>query len=239
MKTSLKTTTFIIIVITLFTFGTCTHFQMLSSDVLSMYKKSSDSLQTYKNKDSLNVTKISVLESAKTSQFLELKTKDSTIIKLQNTVEQYKKQLKKPGSTVAIINTETVIDTMYVTETVVDSSNCLKLPYTREIKTKWLYLDYTINSDSTSMFLKTTDELEFVLGEERKGLFKKPVKFAQVTNNNPFSSTKDLRVYQVKDNSKKRNFALSPGIMYGYTIDGTRTIMIGATLTPERFKIRF
>jgi len=27
--------------------------------------------------------------------------------------------------------------------------------------------------------------------------------------------------------------------MYGYTIDGTRTLMVGATLTPEKFKIRF
>ncbi len=217
--------------------STCDNNKLQESN--DMYVNINDSLKVYKDKDGLNVAKISVLESTKASQFLELKAKDSTIIKLQSLVEQYKKQLKKPGSTVAIINTETIIDTMFVTKTVVDSSNCLKLPYTREIKTKWLYLDYTINSDSTSMFLKTTDELEFVLGEERKGLFKKPVKFAQVTNNNPFSSTKDLRVYQVKDNSKKHNFALSPGIMYGYTVDGTRTIMIGATLTPERFKIRF
>lgn len=225
-----------IIVISLL--GTLVRYNSVLTERNNLYIGALDSIQTLKDKDGLNVSRIAVLESEKVATFIKLQNQNKTTQELQGLVDKYKKQLGKTG-VATIIKTEIKYDTIFQTEKVVDSLNCLPLPYERTIINEWVTLSYKIEKDSTAVYLKSRDELEFIIGEEKKGIFKKPVPFAQVTNKNIFSTTKDLRVYRVTDSRKRYTFALSPGISYGLDINGNQNVLIGVSLTPEKFKIRF
>lgn len=190
-----------------------------------------DTLLNYKGKDGENRARISQFQTDKVSDFLKLKTKDEEVIYLQSQVKKYKKELGNSGS-VTVVESEG--DYAVTVPTVVKPTADPKFPtYEGDSKDKfgdWAHITSVSNKDSTSYTLKTKDKFTLVLGSEPTGFLglgkRKP--FADVTNENPYSTTKKLRSYEVTPERKGR-FKVTAGGMGGFTFLNGQTGW-GATL---------
>ena len=174
-------------------------------------------LITWKDKDSLNKAKIEVIKTQKTKDFLNLKTKDSIIIELQNEVKENKKKLKQSGSSVTIFETKS--DIKHKSETQVVARDTIKNYIFPEYKSninldEWVVGNVIANRDSTMLDIKIKNSYSIVIGSEKQGLFKKTKPYVEVTNKNPFSETESLRTYQVSLPRQKR-FSLGISVNYG------------------------
>lgn len=190
-----------------------------------------DSLSILKMKDSTETAKIQSLTTSKTQDFLKIKTQDSTIIVLQDVVKQYKDKLKVGGSAV-VVRGETNIESSgptIIEHTSYDSVDRPIFPvYKATINNKWYTIKTKADKDSTHIDLKIINSYDVVIGKE-KGKW-----FANVTNHNPYSSTKSMRAYNVeteKVRQKRVNLAIFGG--YGYNLQGTvkSTPLIGVGLS--------
>ena len=160
---------------------------------------STDSIEYYKNQYNQTVARIGVIEASSAEALLKLENKkDSELTKLQDLISRYKKELKKPGSSATIIETETVFDTIYL-----DTVNRDKLVYidsiNNTISNKWITTKYGWKKDSTFYHLKIRDEYDAVIGYDNN----KP--FADITSHNPYSSVKTIRSFNVKIPPEKKN----------------------------------
>lgn len=185
---------------------------------VEMYNNLQDSLKTFKNKNGQLVNKISVLESSNSKYFLDLKTKDSTVLKLQELVKTYKKKLNNPGGTAIVIERETKIDTFIKKEVeFVEIQGKIYLKDT--LKNKWITNIYERRGDSSIWNLQTRDDLSIAIVED------KGRKYAEVTNHNPYSNTKNLRLWQFSESEKKKkNWGI--GIQAGYGISASPGIKV-------------
>ena len=193
-----------------------------------------DSLQTWKDKNGIQNTKIQILETYKLKTFTELSTTNKTLLELQEIVKENSKLLKKRGSA-TIIRTETKFDTVTNTIVIKDSTGTT---YKGSYKDEWLDIESTSNEDSTSYKLKTFSKLSLILGEERQGLFKKSKPYAIVKDENPYTNITDMRTYQVALPKIKR-FIIGPSAGYGImlTPDGVKSgIILGGTVTYNLIK---
>ena len=181
-----------------------------------------DTLKTWKDKDSLSHTKIQIIETKRTKDFLSLQSKDEEIIKLQKTVKQYEKQIKNQGS-VTNFASETKITTK---DSLVTDSVCGKCSFYFSNSNPWFSVDASIyptktpNQLSLSLDLKVKNEYSVIVGEEKQGLFRKPKPFVEVLNHNPYSETKSLRTYQVSNNVRVKKFGIGPNISAGLNDKG-------------------
>ena len=181
-----------------------------------------DTLQTWKDKDSLSHTKIQIIETERTKDFLSLQSKDEEIIKLQKTVKQYEKQIKNQGS-VTNFTSETKIITK---DSLVTDSVCGKCSFYFSNSNPWFSVDASVyptetpNQLNLSLDLKVKNEYSVIVGEEKQGLFKKPKPFVEVLNHNPYSETESLRTYQVSNNVRVKRFGIGPNISVGFNDKG-------------------
>ena len=181
-----------------------------------------DTLKTWKDKDSLSHTKIQIIETERTKDFLSLQSKDEEIIKLQKTVKQYEKQIKNQGS-VTNFTSETKIITK---DSLVTDSVCGKCSFYFSNSNPWFSVDASIyptktpNQLNLSLDLKVKNEYSVIVGEEKQGLFKKPKPFVEVLNHNPYSETKSLKTYQVSNNVRVKRFGIGPNISVGFNDKG-------------------
>jgi hypothetical protein len=182
-----------------------------------------DTLKTYRGKDNLNRSKISVLETGNVKSFLDLKSKDKEIIALQEIVNKYKKQLSKPGSSATrFISTTTIKDTVgTVNQSLTPISNLndsIFIHYNLSLKddngVEWVYGSAIADNKYLLLDQKIVNEYSVIIGSESQGWFKRPKPFVEVLNHNPFSETTSLRTYRVTQNSVKR-FGVGPGVYYG------------------------
>ncbi len=178
---------------------------------ISLYEVSQQELVTYKDKNGDLVSKIQIMETTSTKMFLDLKTKDSTILSLQQLVKDNKKLLKKRGSAV-VIKTETKVEEVVKTE-IVEVPGDLPI-YKSEKNTPWYNIKSTSTKDSTSYSFKVFSDLQLVLGEERQGLFKPKKFYGIIKDKNPYTNIKDMKVYTVSP-SKPKRFGVGPYIGYG------------------------
>lgn len=171
-------------------------------------------LVVWKDKDSLNHAKITVIETSNTKTLLEIQSKDSTIQELQETVKKFEKKLKDRGN-VSVVDNTTEVSVTVPTEVEKDSADAPV--YKSDINLdNWIFAHTVANKDSTSLSIKVRNKYAIIIGEEPQGWFKKPIPFAEVINYNPYTETKSLRTYQVTV-PKPKKFGL--GIMAGYMLD--------------------
>lgn len=180
---------------------------------VEMYEKLQDSIISFKNKNGQLVNKISVLESSNYKTFLEIKSKDSTVLWLQKEVEKYKKKLNTPGGTAVVIDRETDVDTIYKKEIqYVEVQGKIYLKDT--LQNKWITNIYERRGDSSLWKLRVKDEFSIAIIED------KGKKFAEITNNSPYSDTKNIRVWQFSGEKKKpKRVGLGVHAGYGLTAD--------------------
>ncbi len=172
---------------------------------VELYNSITDTVKFYKNKDSLNVAKIQVMQTDKESDFLKIKNLTGTNLELQNLIRNKDKEIKDLN-TALIHKDETVyIDTlrMYYPiggNTIIFSQSVLL----DTINNKWINAKYGFNRGFSYLDLKVYNEYQITIGYEGGNLFKKGTPYGIVTNMNPYTSTKDMRVYQVSVPKQKR-----------------------------------
>ena len=210
------------------------HAETKLAETNSLYEKLEDSLTTWKDKEGNFKAKISVLESEKTEAFLKLHTSDSTVLRLQDLVSKYKKQLDRKGSA-TIINTDADIDLTEPTIVYIDSTKPCEPIYESKFEimgtgkykdTKWVWGIINASKDSTTIGMRFHEEIDVVIGEEKTGFLGlgKPKPFAEVTLHNPFNKVTTLKTYSKSTITPKR-FGVGPTLAYG----------IGSGFTPQVF----
>lgn len=186
------------------------YFQLIKTkneiiNIENFEKVLNDSIKFYKNKNNENVAKIKVFETEKLKDFIKIKTKDSVVTELQKQLRKNKKFLKKQGS---ITKFSTITKVKIVEKTIVKNNN-----YTSQFNlNNWVYGNSFASKDSTVLNFKIKNEYLVLIGREKKGWFKSQP-FAEITNKNPYSEIKTLRVYQLSLPRKKR-FSFGPIISY-------------------------
>jgi len=167
-----------------------------------------DSVQVKIDKYRDRVYEISQLRTQTPKIFLDLKTDDKTILKLQAEVEKYKNQIKE-GSSVTIFSTGTQIDTTLSVKHNEDGSLSA-----HATDGKWYSVNNRIDERgvSTTSLQVNNDYSVAVVEEGDKDVVK-------ITNNNPYSTEGEIRAYT---NLPKRDKKVSVGVGLGYSpIDGT------------------
>lgn len=175
-----------------------------------------DTITQYRNKHGQQVITISVLQGEREQDFLNLKSKDSTINKLQKVVKTYKGKLQSAtvastettdsGKTVTIVKHDTVY---------IDGVTELKPVYSTSWSERWSEGSIEAHFDSIYRSIKTKNEFTFTHVVKRN-LFKKDVLKVEMTNLNPNTVTTELRSYSVK--MPKKRFYVGLGCTYGYSL---------------------
>lgn len=158
---------------------------------------------------------IEVLQLKNKKQLLQLKTSDSTIIKLQELVDKYKGELNSAiilsnitsvkGSDITIITKENIINGLDTTEII---------SYETSWSNKWEEGYIKATQDSIIRDIRIKNEFEIVIGNEKRKMFKKGLYEIKIVNLNPNTYTKEIKTFQVK----KENPRFSLGIQLGYGI---------------------
>ena len=202
----------------------------------NLLEAQTDSLLTYQDKYGRQVTKTTTFQADNAQLFLQLKSKDSTTRVLQKLVKKYKSELAKGGS-ITILEGSTTLDTIQVTDTIwladLDSGFVLA----DSIHNEWVTLDYGFKfkegfTDSSYASLKVRNSYSIVIGEEKQGFLglgkRKP--FVEVTNLNPYTQTKNLKTFEVKDDRKKK-WVIGPqlGLTLGQSFQLIPTVGAGVT----------
>lgn len=172
---------------------------------VELYNSITDTVKFYKNKDSLNVAKIQVMQTDKESDFLKIKNLTGTNLELQNLIKDKDKKIKDLN-TALIHKDETVyIDTLRIYypiggDTIIFSQSVLL----DTINNKWINAKYGFNKGLSYLDLKVYNEYQITIGYEGGNLFKKGTPYGIVTNMNPYTLPIDMRVYQVSVPKQKR-----------------------------------
>ncbi len=183
-----------------------------------------DSTRTYKNKYGEQVARNQVLVIKDFNNFSKLKSKDQSIIELQNLVQRYKTDLKK-ASGIVYIKGETKIDTVYKTQ-VLTRDSVGNPTYGFEDNNKWYKLRGRVNYDSTKIEIDIHNEYLIILKNKREGLFRlTPV--VDVINQNPYSSTTDVKSIKIDDKRKTSRGGIGFSFGYGITNDAKPRGYIG------------
>jgi len=172
---------------------------------VELYNSITDTVKFYKNKDSLNVAKIQVMQTDKESDFLKIKNLTGTNLELQNLIKDKDKKIKDLNTALIHKNETVYIDTlrMYYPiggDTIIFSQSVLL----DTINNKWINAKYGFNKGFSYLDLKVYNEYQITIGYEGGNLFKKGTPYGIVTNMNPYTLPIDMRVYQVSVPKQKR-----------------------------------
>jgi hypothetical protein len=205
----------VIVLIFMMLLQECEHIRELEKTTTLHEIMMSDTIVKYRNKEGVLFAKTQVLKAENTKAFTDIKSKDSTIQKLQNLVVEYKRKLKEPGSTAIVISTEGEASGQTATVVTVDPDCPDANPtYTGLYDFNgWVWGEVIANKDSIGVSVRYRDEFSVVIGEEG-GFLKKKKPFALITSKNPYTDIKEYKTFQVEAPPPKR-FSVGPGLMFG------------------------
>lgn len=156
-----------------------------------------------------NESRIIRYEGVTKEDLLSLRSNDSVLIQLQNSIKKYEKEISKVNSSITVIqgNTHTITKVPTIVEVPVVGDYPI---YRSKDSTKWYQVSTVATKDSILNDIKFINKHNVILGYEKVGLFKyKP--FVAVEDLNPYSQTTGLQSYSVTDKGK-------PKISLGYHI---------------------
>lgn len=156
-----------------------------------------------------NESRITRYEGVTKEDLLSLRSNDSVLIQLQNSIKKYEKEISKVNSSITVIqgNTHTITKVPTIVEVPVVGDYPI---YRSKDSTKWYQVSTVATKDSILNDIKFINKHNVILGYEKVGLFKyKP--FVAVEDLNPYSQTTGLQSYSVTDKGK-------PKISLGYHI---------------------
>ena len=181
---------------------------------IELYEAITDSLHTYRNKDGLNVSYIKTMETKSAKDFLDIKNLTGYNLKLQNLIASQGKDISRLRTALVLANETQFVDTIrdfypIGGDTIIFSQSVL----IDSISNNWINASWGCKRGKSILQVKTFDELSIVIKDSKKG------QYAEVTNLNPYSSTKEMRVFNVATpKQKKRGLGYSFGVAghYGY-----------------------
>jgi len=201
-----KVKTIVIVILVFFVLRGCKE----ENELYSLYEASNSELLKEINEKGQEKTRRVFLEAENKEVLEELKTKDSTLLKLKKLVESYKGKLE---SAVVVSNNTKVITklkTVVIHDTTrIDSEYPIYKGY---FKNKWEVVEITAKKDSIDFTCKIRNEFEITLGEESNGWFKGREKRVSILNLNPNTQTTELQSFLVRNKPKR----LTIGIQAGY-----------------------
>jgi len=168
-----------------------------------LYIVATDSLKLVRNELGQQKATIEVLQSDNATMFISLASKDNDIIRLQNLVKRYKKE-NGDLNTALILSNETNIHLEDSIRNLIlnwkpDPTTGILYPtYTRPLVNDWYSGNMTMGLDTTSLDIKIKNDYDITIGNEKVSLFKKKY-YANITNLNPDTETKVMKVYQKKE----------------------------------------
>ena len=172
---------------------------------VSLYNAITDTLKTWKDKDSLNNAKIQVMQTEKTADFLKIQNLTGTNLELQNLIKSQGKRIKDLN-TALIVKSETIIrDTTRIYypiegDTIIFSQSVLL----DSIENEWITALYGFNKGRSVLDFTLVNDYHITIGYEGGNVFKQGTPFAIIKNLNPYTITNDLRVYQTSMKKQKR-----------------------------------
>ncbi len=213
---------------------------------VALIKSLNSELIVYRDTLNREVAKRQVIETENVKQFLSIASKDTMILKLQDLVKSVKASIKNGGSA-ATISTETRIDTVLKTIVVYkgDTLHIVGLDsfifptYKFELDKfgGWVVGSGEASKDSTHISFNIKNDYSVVIGYERKNVFSKKIPYAVVTNDNPYTTTKDMRVYRIRNDIKSKRFGLGVQVGYGLTTDLRFKPYVGVGLSYQLINI--
>jgi len=212
----------IIIIMSILYLKSCESNSFKSELIISL----NDTLSITKDEKGRQKAQIGVLKFEKEKDLLEIRTKDSSIIKLQDIVKDYKGKLKAAiilgNSTSDFGSSETIV--------ILDTLHLKQFPtYKTSWNEKWSKGTIIANKDSIHRNISFKNEFEITLGNVRNKLFRKKEFDVIVKNNNQNTYTEELRAFSVSPKSKKFNLALQIG--YGINSNLMLTPYLGFGLS--------
>jgi len=193
------------VIVLFFSVKSCSSNKKELNEKDNLIRVANDSMVTYRNSLNQQTAKIEPLISIKDKYFLELKTKDSIILKLQQLYRSEEKA-KRDAEVVMVI----AVKTMYklqdsLKNTIINQISERKgdtvfiwPTYQKVISNKWILDSIQIGRSFFKQSQIIHNEYDIAIGTERAGLFKRKP-YVLVTNINPLSETTAIRVYQKKE----------------------------------------
>lgn len=202
-------------------------------EIEDIYIIAQDSLDIMINKYNQEVAKTEVLQSENTTLFTQLKIKDKDIIRLQKVILNSEKENKKIN-TALVISNETNIKLQDSIKSLIigysqyeglDTASFILTEYPiyqREFKREWDSGILTLGRDTLSLDIKIRNDYDITIGDEKVNLFRKKL-YANITNLNPNTQTKVMKVYQKKEvktkDVQKAGIFTGIGILIGLLIN--------------------
>lgn len=207
-----------VLLLVLFNLRTCRNFkdEKLRNEAIN------DTLTSYIDKNGTQVSKIKVLTAESKKTLLQLNSRDSTIVWLQQLVKDYKGKI---NSAIVFSNSTSEIGVSESKVVYVDSFP----EYSTEWKDRWSEGFIRANRDSIFRSVKIKNEYEITLGALRNGWFKRKEYEVVVRNLNPNTLTSELRSFQVKEKPKIITLGIQAGYGFGL-IDLKPTPYVGLGL---------
>lgn len=188
-------------------------------DSIALVNALQDSVKHYKNKYDQSVATISVIQTESAKSFTRLKLMDDELKALQAVVKDYSGKLKAGNSvTNALIETVAKLNSRPTTiiqagDTLITDSLIYVYPtYLDTITNEWITLESKMNRDTAIHNLKVQNKFSAIVGLD-KG---KP--FVDLITDNPYTTVKQLRTYQVKM-PKPKKFGIGINVSYGISDD--------------------
>lgn len=175
------------------------NYKIKYNQQLELYESITDTLKSYKNKNNLNVSKIKIIETLRAEDFLKINNLTGYNLRLQDLVKLQGKDIKNLKSALIVATETQYTDTIRLYhpiggDTIVFSKSVL----IDAVKTNWIDIAYGFKMGKSYLQLKTFDEFSIILKESKKG------NYAEITNHNPYSTTKDMKVYNVATPRQKK-----------------------------------
>lgn len=230
-KTTLTLIGVCVVLIILLFYRGCNKGNQLQEQI-DLYEASKATLLVAENKLGQQTAQIELMTADNEKDLLKMQTQDSTIMKLQSVVKDYKGKLATAtviiNSTGDVGSTATTI-TKHDTVTV-NGVEYIYGTYESEWDEEWSSGKIVATKDSISRNFLVKNEYEITQGWERQGFLKGKSPVVKIKNLNPNTSTEELRSFTVTE--KKKPFALSAGAVYGIDILHLRpTIVVGVGVT--------
>lgn len=188
--------------------ATCSKVSDLENENRSQLRALGDSIEHWQNSNGENVTRVKILQINNARQLDELASNRQSFVLVQAELRRLRIKMKKGGS-VTYINTTTTIkdpaDTIYVN---MDSKgNPL---YTDSLSRfgKWITGTVMLGKDTSSYNMHIENEFVGSLYWKRdkglKHLFQTKYPVFELTNKNPYTSTNDLLMTNIKQKPQSK-----------------------------------
>ena len=183
-----------------------------------MYEISQDSLKTERNAKNEETAKVEVLEAENNQLFTSIKIKDKEVNRLQNLVTNYEKKIGNLNTAI-IFSNETIVSlrdsikSLIVGYTQDPDTPTIYYPiYERKFEREWSKGNIIMGFNELDVQLSIKNEYDITIGDEKVSLFKRK-QYANITNLNPDTETKVMKVYDKKE--KKDHTVRNAGIFTG------------------------